>query len=203
MRSVAAALLGLCFAVQGFAQTQAAVPEPVSGDAYQRIEAVRARETAVLDAQEADCYQRFAVNNCLKNVQSRRRALLADLKRQETRLHEREHALQGSEALQRSAQKAVEAQQKKADTPAGEGAVRAQDKAQEQSDKQAAHAAKAASGAAAVSAPVPAGPGAAEQAQAREGYARKQADAEKKRQERARRLAEKAAKPVKPLPVPP
>ena len=203
MRFAAAALLGLCFAMQGFTQAQATGSEPGSGEAYRRIEAVRASETAVLDAQEADCYQRFAVNNCLKNVQSRRRALLADLKRQETRLHEREHALQGSEALQRSAQKAVEAQQRKVDIQAGDGAAREQDKAQEQRDKQAAHAAKAASGIATIAAPVPGGPTAAEQAQAREEHVRKQADAEKKRQEVARRLAEKAAKPVQPLPVPP
>jgi colicin import membrane protein len=203
MRFVAAALLGLCFATQGFAQAQADTYEPVSSQDYQRIEAVRARESAAFDAQEAVCYQRFAVNDCLKQVQSRRRALLADLKRQEARLHEREHAQQGVEALQRIRQKALEAQQSKADSQAGDGAVRAQEKLQEQKDKQAAHAAKAVSGTAPASAPAPSGPGVAEQTRAREAFARKQADAEKKRQEVAARLAEKAAKPGKPLPVPP
>lgn len=203
MKQFAATLLSLFFALLGFAQVPGPAPEPVSAEAYQRIEAVRAREMAAFDAQEAACYQRFAVNDCLKNIQSRRRALLADLKRQETRLHEREHAQQGADALQRIEQRALELEQKKAEIAAGGGAARAQGKAQEQKDKQADHAAKAASGAGAIAAPVHSGPRPDEQARARESYARKQAEAEKKRQDLARRQAEKAAKQIKPLPAPP
>ncbi len=203
MRRLGTALLALCGALQCFAQTPAVPPEQVPSDAYQRIEAERVRETAAFDAQEAACYQRFAVNDCLKKVQSRRRALLADLKRQETRLHEREHVQQGTEALQRIEQKALDSQQKKAAILADDSAVRAQDKLQEQHDKQAEHAAKAASGSAGIAAPLSNGPSAADQAQSRESFARKQADAEKKRQELAKRLAGKAGQAAQPLPVPP
>ncbi len=205
MKRLATGLLCLCCAlpVLAQAQDQAKQPTAVSSEDYQRIDAERTRESANLDAQEAACYQRFAVNDCLKKVQSRRIALLADLRRQEARLHERERQILGTEALQRLEQKALERKQRQDDIQAEGGVDGAQDKLQEQLGKQAEHAAKAASGSAPVATPLPTGPTAAQQAQARASYERKQADAERKRQELAKRLAEKAAKPVKPLPVPP
>ena len=63
-------LLWLCCLTQVWAQTQSLPTAPVSSEDYQRIESARARESANFDAQEAACYQRFAVNDCLKNVQS-------------------------------------------------------------------------------------------------------------------------------------
>jgi TolA-binding protein len=201
MKRLLFGLLCLCCAAQVVAQTAAL--EPVSSQDYERIEALRALESANLDALEAACYQRFAVNDCLKKVQSRRIALLADLRRQEARLHDRERQILGAEALQRLEQKALERKQLQDDIQAEGGVEGAQEKLREQQSKQAEHAAKAASGSAPVAKQAPTGPTAAEQSQARASYERKQADAERKRQELAKRLAEKAAKPVKPLPVPP
>jgi hypothetical protein len=200
MRRLVVGLLWSCVTL--LVQAQALSATPVLPEDYQRIEAERVREGAILDTQDAACYQHFAVNDCLKKVQSRRIALMADLKRQEARLHARERQQQAAEALQRIEQKALEQQQKQEEVQAGDGGARTQDKLREQQDKQAQHAAKAASGTAPVSPPAATGPTAQEQAQARASYERKQADAEKKRQELARRQSEKAGKAAKPLPLP-
>lgn len=203
MMRVVILLLLWSAATQTLAQTANEQHPPVSGDEYQRIDAQRIRETAIFDAQEVACYKRFAVNDCLKKVHSQRRAMLADLRRQEASLHEGERKQQAAEQLQRSEQKALEKMQKDADMQAQDSLRRTQDKLEEQKNKQADHAARAASGAAAAAAPAPTGPTSAEQAQYRDAYARKQADAEKKRQEIAKRLGENKTKPASPLPVPP
>ena len=186
-----------------WSQTQSLAEGPVSSEDYQRIEDARLREGANFDAQEAACYERFAVNDCLKKVQIKRIAVMAELKRQEARLHGRERNQQGVEALERIEQKALERQQKQDENQGQDAVDRAQEKLLEQQDKRAEHAAKAASGPDSVSVPVPAGPTAAEQAEARASYERKQAEAQKKREDVFKRQAEKVGKPAMPLPVPP
>lgn len=198
----------------GIAWTAIAVAQPVlehgasvAPDAYARIEVVRSRETALLNTQEAQCYQRFAVNACLTDVQTRRRALLADLRRQESALHDLERAQKGNEQVQRTNQKAW-------DKPASDMNARGsedasidpmQAKLQAQEEKKQKHAALvSAVGVQAQSrASEPVYPGVDEQARNRASYRNKLAEAEKKRQEVIKRQAEKAAKPVPPLPVPP
>lgn len=196
-------LLWLCCLTQVWAQTQSLPTAPVSSEDYQRIESARARESANFDAQEAACYQRFAVNDCLKNVQSKRIAVMADFKRQESGLHARERQRQGAEALERTEQKALEQQQKQDENQAHDGADREHEKLREQEIKRAEHAAKATSDTGPVLAPTSTGRTAAERTQARADYDRKQASAEKKRREIIKRQAEKASKPAKPLPVTP
>jgi len=225
--------LGLCCLLQAMpAWSQsppvAAIELPApDSEAFARIEATRTRETATLDAQEAACYQRFAVSACVKDVQSRRRAMLAGLRQQEAALHERQFAAQGAEQLRRTAQKVEERKQQDLELQASRLAQQRDTKLRAQQEKQAEHAqslapiAKAAASgtgpaakqvpaSAAASAPVAAATVAvasgltpAEQALNRASYARKQADLEKKRQDIAKRLAEKGAKPAAPLPVPP
>jgi hypothetical protein len=207
MKRLALGLLCLCCILSAGAQTQthSQVSEtaPVNSEDYQHIEAVRVREGANFNAQDAACYERFAVNDCLKKVQTKRRALMADLKRQESALHSRERHQQGVDALGRIEQKSIDRQQRQEEIETGDGAGRAQDKVHEQQDKQAEQAAKAASGSAPVAAPAPTGPSVAEQAEARASYERKLADAENKRQEMIKRQAEKGGKPAKSLPLPP
>jgi hypothetical protein len=201
MRHVAIGLLGLLWALPLRAQEDPMQGLPSASAEYQRIAAERSRENAGFDAQEAGCYGRFAVNACLKEVQSRRRAMLADLKRQEASLHDAERLQKGADRLRASEQKALDRQEQ--DVQAGQSAATVQQRLQAQQEKQAEHAASAL--------PVPSenrelpvssGPSAKEQASQRERYAAKQAQAEKKRQELARRLKEKGAKPVPGLPVP-
>ncbi|RFO98477.1 hypothetical protein DIC66_00875 [Rhodoferax lacus] len=171
---------------------------------FQRIEATRVRETAAMDAEEAACYKRFAVSSCLNGVQSRRRAMLANLRRQEATLHERQFAAQGAEQLRRNQQKARERAQQEADQRAETADGSRADRLQAQRDKQAEHTARKSTSAAsapALRAPL-AGPTPAEQATNRENFARKQAEAQKKREDNARRQAEKGGKPAAPLPIP-
>ena len=186
-------LLGLFWALPVLAQDDALV------DVHQRIEAARAQALADFNAEDIACYQRFAVSGCLKQVQSKRRALLADLRKQEALLREQELAQQAAQQRERTARKALERQQLEADIRADNAAGRAAEKLLEQQEKQAAHAAKASSASAAAP-PAPTGPGATEQASNRDSYARKQLDAEKKRQDIAKRLAEKDGKAAAPLP---
>jgi len=186
-------LLALVCATPLIAMADTALAGSDSGLEYQRIEELRAREMADFSAREAVCYQRFAVNDCLKELQSPHRAVLADLRRQETRLHDRERAQLAAEQLQRSEEKALERQQ------AVEQAAAATTKERSRAPKQAAPAAGAASGA--VHPAQTSGPDAAEREAHVKNLAAKQAAAQKKRQEVTERLREKQrAKPVSPLP---
>lgn len=186
---------------QLLAQTTSSEPlAPVDPAQYQRIEATRKRETAAFNAQEAECYKHFAVSGCVKDVEVARRAMLARLRREEALLHEREAAIKGAEQKRAIEQKALDKQQQDKDAAANK--ADAANRVQAQKDKQAAHAAQSSSPAPA-KADGPSGPSPAEQASNRASYERKLQDAEKKRQEIAKRLAEKQGKSAKPLPVPP
>jgi hypothetical protein len=80
-----AALLLPCFA---WAQAD---PADVADSAQRaRIAAERGQVGATFAAEEKACYQRFAVNDCLLQARAKRRAAMADLKRQETSLNDAE-----------------------------------------------------------------------------------------------------------------
>lgn len=204
MRLALVCWLCLVGATAAWAQDPSAALASADAAEFQRIEATRARETAAMDAQESACYQRFAVSSCLTEVQSRRRAMLANLRQQEAVLHEREFAERGAEQRRLSQQKVLERQQREEELRASHAQADRADKLQAQKDKQAEHAAMAQPRAASAgpATPQPTGPTAAEQAAKRDSYARKLAEAEKKRQEIAKRLADKAGKGAAPLPVP-
>ena len=171
-------------------------------DALARIEATRARENAAFDAQEAQCYKRFAVNSCLKKVQSARTAELRELKRQETSLHDAERKQQGVEALERIDQKAREKIDKDAQAEVDAASNAAQDRLRSQKDKQAEHAAKAVNPDNASSGPrETTAPSVAQQAQNREAYANKLAEAARKREAAAKRISEKTGQPLPPKPA--
>lgn len=90
-----------------------------------RFEVERARiasERADVDAryarEEAACYGKFAVNDCLNEARARRRAALADLRRQDISINDAERKRKGAEAMKRieeknSPQKADEAAQRR------------------------------------------------------------------------------------------
>lgn len=202
MKRLVMGLLGLCGALQVFSQVESITALPVASAEYQRIDAERMRAAADFDAQEAACYQRFVINDCLKTVQSARRALFADLKRQEYGLHERERLLQGAAQLQRAQQKALERKPADLRADAQSAQAQTQEKLQAPKDKQAEHVAKAVSEPVDSTVALPSGPSAAEQASYRQSYNAKQAAAEKKRQEVAKRLKEQGGKAVAPLPTP-
>ncbi len=196
--------LSTLWAAQVLAQSDVAGTVSDAGAERSRIEEARTTEMAALASEEAACYQRFAVNDCLKKVQSRRRVLDAALKRREALLHDAERRQQATDEAQRLAQKAQEKQQQDAEVAARHDATRQAELLQAQQEKQAAHAARAVSAPQAAASHAASGLTPAEQAASRDSYAAKQAAAEKKRQEIARRLADKkAVKPLPALPVAP
>ena len=73
----------------------------------ERIRQTRAREQAQFTAQEAQCYARFAVNDCLADVRGRRREVLGDLRRQEVSLNDAQRKRRASQQILRSDARAV------------------------------------------------------------------------------------------------
>ena len=71
-----------------------------------RIGVERARLEAGFLTEDAACYQRFFVNNCLDEVNTRRRETLAALRTQEIVLNEQERKLRGAEQIRRIEEKA-------------------------------------------------------------------------------------------------
>ena len=78
------------------------------------------KERAVLEAgfnrENAACYQKFLVNNCLDEVKVRRQEAFTDLRRQEISIDDQERKAKGAEQLQKTEDKAsLEKQQAEAD----------------------------------------------------------------------------------------
>jgi hypothetical protein len=73
----------------------------------ERIRETRNREQALFVAQEAQCYKRFAVNDCLIEVRARKREVLGDLRRQEISLNDTLRKRRAAEQLLRSEARSV------------------------------------------------------------------------------------------------
>lgn len=100
------------------AQAQQVAPSvPLDSSAERvRIEADRAKAQTQFEKEEANCYQRFAVNDCLRAVKVRRRAVLEELRRQEIILNEDDRKKRAVEQLRRADEKAsAQIQQEEAD----------------------------------------------------------------------------------------
>lgn len=70
--------------------------------AREKISAERARLTAGFLAEDAACYSRFFVNNCLDDVNSRRRETLSELRRHEISLNDEERRRRGAEQVRKT-----------------------------------------------------------------------------------------------------
>ena len=99
------------------AAAQNAAALPASSDAERtRITTERARLEAAFLTEDAACYQRFFVNSCLDEVNTRRRETLATLRTQEIVLNEQERKFRGAEQIRKIEEKAsIENQQQQAD----------------------------------------------------------------------------------------
>lgn len=65
----------------------------------EKLNAVRLAQEAAFDAQEAACYKKFFVNNCLIEVKSHRREAMAELKRQEVALNDEKRRIKAAEQI--------------------------------------------------------------------------------------------------------
>ena len=81
-----------------------------------RIGAERARLTSSFAVEDAACYRKFMVNNCLDKVKLKRDEVLADLRRQENSLNAEERRAKGADQLRKTEEKAsAEVQQEAAE----------------------------------------------------------------------------------------
>ena len=89
----------------------------ISNDAERlRISKERAVLEAGFNRENAACYQKFLVNNCLDEVKVRRHEAFTDLRRQEISIDDQERKAKGAEQLQKTEDKAsLEKQQEEAD----------------------------------------------------------------------------------------
>lgn len=202
-------LLACCLWLAGACLAQ--VPSgPVSDDteARTRIARDRAEANARFAAQEKQCYQRFAVNDCLDNARRLRRQSLGVLSREEMGLNEARRR-QTSAARQRELEEKSHAET--------ERQVQSREGRAQPPDGKRNHSAgwqqltPPADGASAPS-PQPApphrakpkkpGPTTAEVTEAERRFQEKQREAAKHRDDLARKLAQRKKPPAAPLPVP-
>lgn len=115
MKSIGITLLLAALAGHGSAQPVA--PEGqlnVFGPQRAQISAERARLEAGFLAEDAACHKKFAVNNCLNDVNSRRRESMADLRRREILLNDEERKIKGAEQIRRTEEKSSPEKQREA-----------------------------------------------------------------------------------------
>jgi hypothetical protein len=217
MKRASLLLLAACFTALVGAQSVDIAPRSSPADPLllpddfnakrQEIEATRKSEMTRFDTADAQCRTRFAVNDCLSASQTKRRAVMSDLRRQESRLNEMERARRGAEQMELSKKKAMERDQLEKDVAANHAAsVEAQaQKQSEQAQKREAKRNVPANhvGTSQVVPNAPSGPATAQQAVSRADYERRQAEAQDHRIDAQKRQNEKAAKPASTLPVPP
>lgn len=179
-----------------------------------RIAAERGQVEAAFRAEEKACYQKFAVNDCVKDARARRRASMADLRRQEVSLNDAKRKRDAAEhvrALEDRAaagrQQEAQRRQEAADAQLGRE-THAVDKAATRASREASAPARAA-----------ARKQQAERRQAEAGAARTRraqeaadnvkahesrvAAARQRKAELEKRLAERKKPAAQPLPVPP
>lgn len=98
------------------APAAATTTAPVVDVERARIGAERARLEAGFTAEEAACYKKFLVFNCLDAIKPRRREAMAELRRQEVLLDEQDRKARAAEQIRKTEEKAsLEKQQEAAD----------------------------------------------------------------------------------------
>ena len=206
-------LLSLCcLCLLGLARAQMPAAYDPAFDARER-ERIAAERDQVLQrygSDEADCYQRFAVNDCLRDVRRQRRVALEELRRQEIILNDAQRAAITAEQQRRVEQRQAErdspASQAERDAAARERAAREQDAQRRQAERGAAPPAAgpvAPRPAADPDAAAAAAAAAARRAEQQKAYEERQRRAEQRRQEYERRQSQQGPRTSKPLPVPP
>lgn len=187
LRLTLACLVLLAGAAQS--QTAPAAGAPDLNAQRASIAAERSSAEARYRQEEEDCYQRFAVNDCLREVRARRRVTFDALRKREIELNDIERQKlaaeqfekinqQAAERLDSQARRATDAQGR-ADEPraGGEGAAR--------------------------KSPLSPALTPAQRAQEKKVYEEKLRQAQERKAQRDKALAEKTGPPARPLPDPP
>lgn len=196
----------------------AAQESPAAAAERARIAAERGRVEADFKAQERVCWGKFAVNQCLSEAKAKRRAALADLRRQEIGLNDEQRKQRGAERLRELEERgAKEAQPRTPGQPASsqperdaQAAERAATRASKEADRAArtdpAIEARERAERSRESAARKAAEGGDRARQAAENVRereRREKEAAAHRADVERRLAERQKAPARPLPPPP
>ena len=173
------------------------------GDARADMEAKRDAQAAEFDRQEQACSAKFAVTDCINEVKARRRAVMAEFRKQENALNDIDRRRRAQEELQRLEQrKAEQAERAKqaAQVPADTEAQRARELQVRRDQHGPQGTPRAATSAPAKSSVIDA----ATVQKNEKAYAQRQQEAASRRAERDKRLQEKKGdKPAQDLPKPP
>ncbi|CDS49129.1 Translation initiation factor 2 (IF-2; GTPase) [Polaromonas sp. CG9_12] len=101
-------IASLLFTIGGFAASQIGPVNVQTADIDAQRVAIateRNRLEAGFMSEDAACYKKFAVNNCLENVNARRRAVMANLRRQEILLNDAERKSKAEQQIRKSQEK--------------------------------------------------------------------------------------------------
>jgi len=184
----------------GMAPAWALDAQPEAVDARSLLEARKREQAAQFDAQEQACSKVFAVTDCIREVNVRRRGVVAALRKEENALNEVERRQRERERLQSLQEKA---RQRAEQAPAADpGAESAAERHRRQQEKQASHAPQSAP-----REPLPPKAKAQIDGQTRQqnaaDYAARQQAASERRAARDKKLKEQGNKASADLPTPP
>lgn len=203
-------LCGLLLLATAQAQQSTSYDPEVDARERARITGERRQVMQHYAQEEADCYQRFAVNDCLREVRKRRRVNLEELRRQEIILNDQRRAALAAEQQQRVDEKAAEragpqeAEQREAARLANEERLqRAREKQAEQQNRPLTPAAGASGPRAATPKPDDSAAEAARRLELQRIYEERRQQARERQLERDRAQSEKGPSTSRPLPVPP
>ena len=194
----------LCLCALGAAQAQLPAAYDPAFDARERsrIDAERSAAVQLYGGEEADCYQRFAVNDCLREVRKRRRVVLEELRRQEVILNDAQRAAVAAEQQRRIEQRQAErmdpAEQARRDEAQKAQEERVQGAQQRQSDRTPLPAAGVR-----VPRPPASSDAAVRRAEQQKAYEERQRNAEQRRRAHEKEQAQQGPRTSQPLPVPP
>lgn len=170
-----------------------------------RIQADRLRVEAHYQQEEAACYERFAVTDCLRGVRVRRREALDELRRQDVLLNYAERKRKAMEQIERISEKSSPQRMEEAATSRRE-ALEAQQEREDRAREKAAAAVGAKPGQGANQSPKKTpeqGRSADDIAKEQNQYNEKLKEAKEHRASREKSNAEKTGSAVKPLPQAP
>lgn len=207
MKKLFSVLALLLLAVPTFAQlSDAATPSLDIEGERRRIQADRTREEARFAGEDAACYARFAVTDCLREVRVRRREVLDDLRRQEVAINDAERKRKAQEQIERIEERSS-AQRLEEEATSRLRAREAQQEREDRASQKAAAAQNAKSGQPpGKSIPqksVEQGRTADEIAEEQKQYKEKLREAQEHRASREKSRSEKSGTPPKPLPPTP
>lgn len=193
-----AALLGLPVAaqndqVQGIASVSAE---------RQRLDAMRLDVQGNFEIEAQECSQRFAVSDCMKVVQARRRERLSEIQRQEASLNDAQRRQRGAEQIRIAEEKSFERKRSAGSNSAMQTADAQAEKAANLQSKQESHSARVTATVPRAESRVSALPAKGGTATSQTDYQRKVQAFEQKQREREKRVLDKG-RDAKSLPLPP